>query len=64
MVGRTLSAVTLHEPGRALTDNYLNVELSALREPNSLVNVRIAAISRNGICEMRLLKCTITTHKE
>jgi len=52
MVGRTLSAVTLHQPGRALTDNYLNVELSALREPNSMLEIRVGAITRNGVLEM------------
>jgi len=51
MVGRTLSAVTLHEPGRALTDNYLNVELAFLREPNSLVEIKVGAITRNGVLE-------------
>ncbi|SPE31608.1 MiaB-like tRNA modifying enzyme [Candidatus Sulfopaludibacter sp. SbA6] len=51
MIGRTLSAVTLHEPGSALTSNYLDVELSAMREPNSLVKIKIGAITRNGVLE-------------
>jgi hypothetical protein len=40
MVGKTLSAVTLHEPGMALTENYLKVELAQEREPNRIVDVR------------------------
>ena len=41
MVGQTLSAVTLHETGAALTGNYLKVELAGAREPNLLVDLRI-----------------------
>ena len=54
MVGRTLSAVTLHEPGRALTDNYLEVELSGWREPNSLVEIRVGGMTKNGVLEVRI----------
>ena len=52
MVGRTLSAVTLHDPGAALTGNYLKVELARQREPNRIVDVRIGGISPNGIREI------------
>ena len=51
MVGRTLSAVTLHEPGRALTGNYLKVEMSAARNPNEMVRLAIAGVSRDGLRE-------------
>jgi threonylcarbamoyladenosine tRNA methylthiotransferase MtaB len=51
MVGKTLSAVTLYEPFRALTDNYLNVELAALRAPNSVIDVRIGGVSETGLRE-------------
>jgi threonylcarbamoyladenosine tRNA methylthiotransferase MtaB len=51
MVGKTLSAVTLHEPGLALTGNYLKVELSSPREPNRLVDLRIGAVTPSGIKE-------------
>jgi threonylcarbamoyladenosine tRNA methylthiotransferase MtaB len=51
MVGRTLSAVTLHEPGVALTGNYLKVELAHPREANRLVDLRIAAVSPAGLRE-------------
>jgi threonylcarbamoyladenosine tRNA methylthiotransferase MtaB len=51
MVGRTLSAVTLHEPFAALTDSYLKVELTAPREANQIVNVRIGGLTESGIRE-------------
>ena len=51
MVRRTLSAVTLHEPGAALTSNYLKVELSGRREPNRIVDVEIANVTENGLRE-------------
>jgi threonylcarbamoyladenosine tRNA methylthiotransferase MtaB len=51
MVGRTLSAVTLHEAGLALTDNYLKVELSVARPPNRMVECRIGSVTLAGIGE-------------
>jgi threonylcarbamoyladenosine tRNA methylthiotransferase MtaB len=51
MVGRTLSAVTLHECGRALTDNYLKVQLAAAREPNRIVDLRIGGTTVDGLSE-------------
>ncbi|MGD0497743.1 MAG: tRNA (N(6)-L-threonylcarbamoyladenosine(37)-C(2))-methylthiotransferase MtaB [Bryobacteraceae bacterium] len=51
MVGRTLSAVTLHEAGAALTDNYLKIELSKPREANRLINVRIGRVTEEGLGE-------------
>jgi threonylcarbamoyladenosine tRNA methylthiotransferase MtaB len=51
MVGRTLSAVTLHEPLSALSANYLKVELAQERPANQIVNVRISAISTQGVRE-------------
>ena len=50
MIGRTLSAVTL-DGGMALTGNYLKVELAAPREPNALIDVRIAGITKDGLHE-------------
>ncbi len=55
MLGRTLSAVTLHEPGLALTGNYLKVELAAPREPNRIVDLRIGGVSEGGLREAALL---------
>ena len=51
MVGRTLSAVTLHEPLTALTENYLRVELAVRRGPNLLVNIRIGSLAEATIKE-------------
>jgi threonylcarbamoyladenosine tRNA methylthiotransferase MtaB len=51
MVGRMLSAVTLHETATALSENYLKVELASPREPNSLVDLRIAAVTAGGLRE-------------
>ena len=51
MVGLTLSAVTLHEPGTALTGNYLKVALAREREPNAIVNLRIGGTTRLGLRE-------------
>jgi threonylcarbamoyladenosine tRNA methylthiotransferase MtaB len=51
MVGKTLSAVTLHEAGVALTENYLKVELAQEREPNRIVNLEIGAVVDGGLRE-------------
>jgi threonylcarbamoyladenosine tRNA methylthiotransferase MtaB len=51
MVGRSLSAVTLHETGTALSGNYLKVELAAEREPNQLLDLRIGAVTAGGLRE-------------
>ena len=51
MVGRTLSAVTLHEAGAALTENYLKVALKSARESNRLVDLRIGAVTAGGLAE-------------
>jgi len=51
MVGRTLSAVTLHECGHALTDNYLKVQLAAPREANRIVELQIRGTTADGLSE-------------
>jgi len=51
MVGKTLSAVTLHEPGTALSGNYLKIELAREREPNRMVDVRIGIVTESGLRE-------------
>jgi threonylcarbamoyladenosine tRNA methylthiotransferase MtaB len=51
MVGRTLSAVTLNEPGAALSGNYLKIEMAALREANRIVDLKIDGVSCSGLRE-------------
>ncbi len=50
-VGRTLSVVTLEQPGTALSDNYIKVELAVPREPNRIVDVVAGGVSETGIRE-------------
>jgi len=61
MVGKTLSAVTLHEPGIALTDNYLKVELAQQREANRIVDLRIGDLSPDGLREAPPLPLLVTS---
>jgi threonylcarbamoyladenosine tRNA methylthiotransferase MtaB len=49
MIGRTLSAVTLHEPGAALSENYLKIALAGCHEPNRIVDVQIGGITDDGL---------------
>ncbi len=51
MIGRMLSVVTLEQRGAALSDNFLKVELAAERDPNTLCEVRIGAVSETGLRE-------------
>ena len=51
MVGRTLSAVTLHETGTALSANFLKIELAAPRDANQMVDLRIAGVTSTGLAE-------------
>ena len=53
-VGRTLDAVTL-DNGKALTGNYLVVELARPRPANEIVEVRIGGLTRDGLAETGLL---------
>jgi len=52
MIGRTLPVVTLTEG--ALSGNFLKVELSAPREANQMADVKIGALSANGLREKSL----------
>jgi threonylcarbamoyladenosine tRNA methylthiotransferase MtaB len=54
MVGTTVSALTLHEPGVALSDNYLKVELVAPRPSNAIVDLKIGAVTASGLSEASL----------
>lgn len=49
-VGRTVDAVTL-DNGKALTGNYLTVELGRPRSANQIVPVRIGGLSPSGLAE-------------
>ena len=51
MIGSRLSAVTLHEPAAALTENYLKVEMAREREPNHIVELEIGGLSEGGLRE-------------
>jgi threonylcarbamoyladenosine tRNA methylthiotransferase MtaB len=50
MVGRTLSAVTLHGGG-ALSENYLRIELTRSYQPNAMVDLRIGDVTETGLRE-------------
>jgi threonylcarbamoyladenosine tRNA methylthiotransferase MtaB len=50
MLSRRISCVTLHE-NRALSTNYLPVELAFPREPNRIVDLEIGLLSATGIRE-------------
>ena len=50
MVGRTVSAVTLHA-GEALTGNYLKVELSRPYSSNEIVDLQIGEVTPAGLRE-------------
>jgi hypothetical protein len=52
MVVQTLSAVTLDEPGRALSGNYLKVQLARPGAANRLIDVRIGGVSESGLTEV------------
>jgi len=41
----------LHEPGAALTGNYLKVEMASLREANVMVDLAIGGVTRDGLQE-------------
>lgn len=51
-VGRKLSVVTLEQPGAALSDNYLKVELASPRTSNRLMDVEIGALTGTGLSEV------------
>jgi threonylcarbamoyladenosine tRNA methylthiotransferase MtaB len=55
MIGARLPAVTLEQPGMALTSNFLKVEMSAPRAPNQLIDLEVAAVTAAGLRERSLL---------
>ncbi|MBV8072266.1 MAG: tRNA (N(6)-L-threonylcarbamoyladenosine(37)-C(2))-methylthiotransferase MtaB [Acidobacteriaceae bacterium] len=55
MIGRALSAVTLQQPGLALTTNFLQVELALPRDPNQTLELEIGGVSHTGLRERSCL---------
>jgi threonylcarbamoyladenosine tRNA methylthiotransferase MtaB len=55
MIGRTLSVVTISDGRKALSSNYLKVELAVLREENLLIDVVAGAPGQGTIRERELL---------
>jgi threonylcarbamoyladenosine tRNA methylthiotransferase MtaB len=51
MIGREISAVTLHESGAALSSNYLKIEMSCERPANQIVSLRIGSLTAAGVRE-------------
>jgi threonylcarbamoyladenosine tRNA methylthiotransferase MtaB len=51
MVGRSVSAITLHEPYTALSGNYLKISLSRCREPNIIQDICIGGVGDIGLTE-------------
>jgi threonylcarbamoyladenosine tRNA methylthiotransferase MtaB len=55
MLGRTLSAVTIEDGQTALSENYLKIALATPRNPNQIINIRIGAVSADGLTEQGAL---------
>lgn len=51
MIGRTLSVVSIDNGVRALSDNYLKVELASRRQENLLIDVEIGSVVEGGLRE-------------
>jgi threonylcarbamoyladenosine tRNA methylthiotransferase MtaB len=55
MIGRTVSAVTIEDGRKALSDNYLKVVLARPRDANRIENVVIGGLTSDGLCEAGML---------
>jgi threonylcarbamoyladenosine tRNA methylthiotransferase MtaB len=51
MIGKRLSAVTLSDPGIALSSNYLRVELARRVAANQILEIEIGGVSDSGLIE-------------
>jgi threonylcarbamoyladenosine tRNA methylthiotransferase MtaB len=51
MIGRTLTAVTLEQPGTALTTNFTRVKMNRTRPANQILDLNIAGIDATGLLE-------------
>lgn len=49
LVGRMVSAVTLHEPLTSLSENYLKIELAEEREANRIVEIAVTGVTATGL---------------
>jgi threonylcarbamoyladenosine tRNA methylthiotransferase MtaB len=49
LLGRDFMAVTLDPPGRALTDNFVQVTLDMPYSPNRLVRLRPKSLTESGV---------------
>jgi len=49
MVGKRLLAVTLNSPYTAMSDNYLNIELTKPLPRNQLIEVEIGSVTESGL---------------
>ena len=54
MIGKLLPAVTLEQPGMALTTNFLKVEMTQRRESNQSVMLEIGRLTSVGLREIEL----------
>jgi threonylcarbamoyladenosine tRNA methylthiotransferase MtaB len=54
-VGRELSVVTLDDPLRALSSNYIPIQLAAPKSSNQILNIRVGSVEGNGVVEAGLL---------
>jgi threonylcarbamoyladenosine tRNA methylthiotransferase MtaB len=52
MLGRAISAVTLEQPGMALSSNFLKVELTSRRSPNRNVLLQVGGLTASGLKEI------------
>jgi threonylcarbamoyladenosine tRNA methylthiotransferase MtaB len=57
MIGKTLPAVTLEQPGMALTTNFLKVEMTQPRRPNENVLLELGRVTPTGLREREVLPC-------
>jgi hypothetical protein len=50
-LGGSLSVVTLSQERRALSGNYIQIDLAAPREANQIVDVEVDGLSPKGLLE-------------
>jgi hypothetical protein len=55
-LGQRLTVVTLGDGSRALSDNYIQVELARPHEPNRLIDVEVDSVTDRGVRERGALR--------